>query len=60
VNRESAGILAGMNNIGDNFNVPRLDILAPSAELTEVTGFEVGLEQNVGSRRLEPEEPASQ
>jgi hypothetical protein len=35
--------------------MPRFNILAFAAELTEVAGFEVGLEQNLGRCRFEPE-----
>jgi hypothetical protein len=35
--------------------ITRLDILALAAELTEVAGFEVGLEQDLGRCRFEPE-----
>ena len=58
VDRESAGVFAGVNDIGDDLDMPRFDVLALAAELTEVAGFEVGLEENLGRCRFEPEKRA--
>jgi hypothetical protein len=45
-----------VNNIGDDGDMPRLDILARAAELTEISGLEVGSEKNVGRRQvMDPE-----
>src|SRR4029077_4524696 len=51
VNREAAGVFAGVDDIGDDLDIPRLDVLALAAELAEVAGLEVGFEEDLGRSR---------
>src|SRR5258708_5314691 len=58
--RWPGGAFAGVDDVGGDLDMPRLDILALAAELTEVAGFEVGLEEDLGRRPIEPERRARQ
>src|SRR5262245_56673085 len=60
VDREAAGVLAGMDNVGDDLDMPRLGTLALTAELAEVAGFKVGFEEDLGRRRAAREKGARQ
>jgi hypothetical protein len=60
VDREAAGVFAGVNDIGDDLDMPRFNILALAAELTQIAGFKVGLEENLGRGRIETAKHAEQ
>ena len=54
VNREPTGVFAGVNDIGDDRDIPRQNIPALATELSEVAGLKVGFEENLGRRRVAP------
>ena len=47
VDRELAGVLSGVDDVGHDLDTPLLHRLRLAAELGEVAGFEVGLKENL-------------